>query len=78
MLRVRDTEGRNAIYHDSSIIDNGSIILQDFFGLQIEFAGYFMYLVFLTADRTPHAHSPAHTVYFQFSGTFLTFHVLPN
>ena len=50
-----------------SIVDDGSIALEDFFGLTVKVAGYFMDLVFLAADGAAHAHPSALTMDFKFA-----------
>lgn len=47
------------------VIDNGSVFLQDFFGLLIEFSGYFMDLVFMFTASAAHSYSPAHPMNFK-------------
>lgn len=50
-----------------SIIDDGGITFENFFGFAVEFSGYFMNLVFLAAGGAAHAYPSALAMDFKFA-----------
>lgn len=51
----------------TSVINDGSIALEDFFGFAVQLTGHLMNLIFLTTGTTAHAYPSALAMDFKFA-----------